>query len=111
MGSLISREEGREGSQREMDTRERDKISLELVKINVQGAIEAERRCDGGDDLSNEAVEVRIAWLCNAETLLADVEDGFVINLHENSVLIIILWTNEQAEPTMNEQSECSRVV
>ena len=64
-----------------MDTGEGDQVSLELVKIDVKGTVKAERRCDRGNDLSDEAVEVGEAGLGDAETLLADIVDGLVVNL------------------------------
>ena len=36
----------------------RNEVRLELVEIDVEGAVEAEGSGDGGDDLGNQAVEV-----------------------------------------------------
>ena len=85
MGGFVSREEGRESGEREVDTGEGDKVGLEFVEIDVQGTIETEGCGDRGDDLSNQAVEVRVAWLGNTKALLANVEDGLVINLNRKT--------------------------
>jgi hypothetical protein len=41
---------GRIGDKREMNTRIGYKVGLELVQVDVQGAIKAKRRSDGGDN-------------------------------------------------------------
>ena len=51
-----SREEGRIGGEREVNTREWHQIGLELVQINVEGSIKSERSSDAGDDLGNQPV-------------------------------------------------------
>ena len=78
---LVGGEERSEASDREVDTREGHQVRLELVEIDVQGAVESEGRGDGGDDLRDQAVEVGVAWLGDAETLLADIEDRLVVDL------------------------------
>jgi hypothetical protein len=50
VGGLGSRDDGRVRNEREVDARVRDQVGLELVKIDVERAIEAERRGDRGDD-------------------------------------------------------------
>ena len=59
----------------------RDKVSLELVQVNVEGAVEAQRRRDRGDNLGDQAVKVDEAGLRNVELVLADIEDRLVVNL------------------------------
>ena len=59
----------------------RDKVGLELVQVDVEGAIEAEGRGDRRDDLRNQAVEVGEARLSDIELVLADVEDRLVVDL------------------------------
>jgi len=56
---------------------------LELVQINVERTVETEGRGDGRDDLSDEAVEVREAGRNDTKLLLADIINGFVIDLNE----------------------------
>lgn len=50
VGSLGSRDDGGVGDKREMNSRVRHQVGLELVQINVQGTIESKRGSDGGDD-------------------------------------------------------------
>ena len=64
-----------------MDTRERNQVRLELVQVDVQGAVETKRGGDRGHDLGNQAVQVDEAGLRNVELVLADIEDRLVVNL------------------------------
>ena len=70
-----------ETNHEEVQTGEGNQVGLELVQVDVQGAVEAEGRGDGGDDLGDQTVQVGVAWLSDAETLLADVEDSLVVDL------------------------------
>ena len=81
MMGLVRGEEGRERRDREVDTREGDEVGLELVQVDVQRTIEAERRGDRGDNLSNKTVQVSEAWGGDTEALLANVVDGLVVDL------------------------------
>lgn len=47
VGSLGGRDDRCVGDEREVDTWVWDKVSLELIEINVQGAVESERGGDG----------------------------------------------------------------
>lgn len=78
---LIGGDERRESGKREVDAGERDQVGLELVQINVKGASKTEGGGDGRDDLRDETVEVGEARKRYAQVLLADVEDGLVVNL------------------------------
>lgn len=51
--SLGRRDDGGISNQREVDTRVRDEVGLELVQVDVEGAVEAQGSGDGGDDYSN----------------------------------------------------------
>lgn len=87
----------------------RYKVSLELVQVDVERSIEPQGRGDGGHNLRDETVEVAEARGDNTETLLADVVDCLVVNLHRYSQKGRIHWCSRKH--TMKEQSECSRVV
>lgn len=50
MGGLGGGNDWGVGDQREVDTWVWDKVGLELVEINVERAVKAERGGDGGDD-------------------------------------------------------------
>ena len=47
MGSLLSGEERGKSSEREVNTGEWNKVSLELVQVNVERSIETEGSSDG----------------------------------------------------------------
>ena len=76
------------GSEWEVDSWVWDQVSLELVQVDVEGAVETEGGGDGGDDLADESVQVVVRWSVNAEVLLTDVIDGLVIN-HEGAVGVL----------------------
>lgn len=81
MVRLIPGEEGRERGDGEMDAGERYEVGLELVQVDVQGAVEAEGRGDGGDDLGDKAVQVRETGLRDVELGLANVKNRLVVDL------------------------------
>ena len=81
VSSLGSRDNGRVGDKREVYTRVRDQVGLELIQIDVQRAIETERRGDRGDNLSNETVQVGETGRSDTQPLLADVVNGLIVNL------------------------------
>ena len=83
MVSLLSRDDGCKGSKGEVDTRERDQIRLELVKIDIQGTIKTKRGGNRRDNLRDQPVEVGEARRGNSKPLLADIVDSFVINLRK----------------------------
>lgn len=71
-----------------MDTRVRDKVSLELVQIDIQSTIEAQTGGDGADNLSNQAVQMLIVGTRDVQVATADVVHSFVIN-EESAVRIL----------------------
>lgn len=50
VGGLVGRDDGGVGDQREVDARVGDQVGLELVEIDVEGAVESERGGNGRDD-------------------------------------------------------------
>lgn len=86
MVRLLSGDEGRERGEREVDTGEGHQVRLELVEVDVEGAVETERGGDRGDDLRNETVKVGEAGLLDTETLLADVENSLVVDLQKSNM-------------------------
>lgn len=86
--SLVSRQEWRVGGQREVDTRERNKVGLELVQVDVEGTIEAERGGNARDDLGDQPVQVDKRRGRNVELATADVVDSLVVN-HERAVRVL----------------------
>ena len=59
-----------------MDTWVWDQVSLELSKIDVKGTIEAEGGSDGGDDLTDQTIQVGVSWTFNVQVTTADIVDG-----------------------------------
>lgn len=133
---FVSREQRRVGSQREMNTREsaigqnvsksaysvgrepdiRNKVGLKLVQVDIQRAVEAERRGDRGHDLRDESVQVREARQRHAEFSLANIINSLIVDLYAyNDIDVCHHCTGstrlENSQRTMKEQSECSNVV
>ena len=71
-----------------MDTGVGDQVGLELVQVDVEGTVEAERGGDGGNNLGDQAVQVLKAGALNAEVATADVVDGLVVD-HEGAVRVL----------------------
>ena len=113
MVSLIGREERGVGGQREMDTGEttrgciseeqyakkrvivlergryvRHQVGLEFVQVDVQATVETEGRGDAGNDLGDQPVQVGETGGGNTELLLADLEDGLIVD-HERAVRVL----------------------
>lgn len=63
-----------------MDAGVRNQVSLELVEIDIERTVEAQRRSDGADDLSDEAVKVLVGGARDAEVAAANIVDGLVID-------------------------------
>jgi len=76
------------GDQWEVNPRVWDQVGLELGQVNVQGTVESEGRGDGGDDLTDQPVQVGVSWSLDVQVSSADIVDGFVIN-HESTVGVL----------------------
>jgi hypothetical protein len=59
-------------------------VGLELSNINIQSTIESEGGSEGGDDLSDESVQVGVSWSLNIEVSSADIVDSLVIKDNSN---------------------------
>mmetsp|Transcript_27255 Transcript_27255/g.50246 ORF Transcript_27255/g.50246 Transcript_27255/m.50246 type:complete len:459 (+) Transcript_27255:280-1656(+) len=77
--SLLGRDDGSVGGKHEMDTGVGHQVGLELSDIDVEGTIETEGGSEGGDNLSNETVQVGVGGTLNVEGTTADIVDGLVI--------------------------------
>merc|ERR1712100_128732 len=88
MVGLLSRDNWCISSQREMNTRVGHQVGLELCEIHVESAIESERSSDGGDNLSNETIQVGVRWSLDVKIATTDVVDGFVVD-HESAVRVL----------------------
>lgn len=88
VGGLVSRDDRRVGNEREVNTGVRDQVGLELVQINVEGAIETQGGSDRRNNLGDQAVQVIIAGALNSQVAAADVVDSLVVN-HEAAVGVL----------------------
>ena len=88
MVGLLSRDNWSIGDQREVDPGVGHQVSLELGQINVQSTVKSERSGDGGDDLSNEPVQVGVAGSLDVQVSAADIIDGLVVD-HEGTVRVL----------------------
>jgi hypothetical protein len=66
--------------QRVMNSWVWNQIRLELVKINVQRAIESQTRSNRRNNLSDQAIQMLKRGSRNIEVTTADIIDSFVIN-------------------------------
>ena len=85
---LLGRDDGSIGNQREVDARVRHQVGLELCEIHIQSSVEAERGGDGGDYLSDEAVEVGVAGPLDVQVAATDIVYGLVVH-HEGTVRVL----------------------
>ena len=71
-----------------MDPRIWDQVGLELIEVDVEGAVKAKRGCDARDNLGYEPVEICVSWTFDVQVALADVVDGLVVH-HEGAVGVL----------------------
>lgn len=83
-----SRDDRGVADERVVDTRVRDQVGLELVQVNVEGAIESKGRGNGADNLSNQAVEVLIRGSGDVKVATANIVNGLVID-EEGTVRVL----------------------
>lgn len=80
VSALGSGDNGGVADQRVVDTGVWDQVGLELVQVDVQGAIEPQRRGNRGDNLGNQAVQMLVTRAGNVQIPAADVVHGLVVN-------------------------------
>mmetsp|Transcript_56617 Transcript_56617/g.100036 ORF Transcript_56617/g.100036 Transcript_56617/m.100036 type:complete len:463 (-) Transcript_56617:29-1417(-) len=85
---LLRRDDGRVRRHDEVDARVRHQVGLELGDVDVERAIEAERRGERRDDLRDEAVEVGVRRPLDVEVATADVVQSLVVD-HERDVGVL----------------------
>lgn len=71
-----------------VNTRVRNEVGLELVQIDVEGAIKSKRRGDGADDLGNQTIEMLVRWSGDIQIAAADVVHGLVVD-EESAVRVL----------------------
>jgi len=62
-----------------MDSRVGHQVGLELSDIHIQSSIESQRSSQGGDNLSDESVQVGVGGSLNVEISSADIIDSLVV--------------------------------
>ncbi|KAL3206625.1 hypothetical protein MRX96_010684 [Rhipicephalus microplus] len=85
MVGFLSRDDWSIGDEGEVDARVGHQVGVELCQVDIQGTIKPQRGSDGGDDLADEPVEIRVGGPFNAEVALADVKDCLIVD-HESAV-------------------------
>mmetsp|Transcript_76367 Transcript_76367/g.172666 ORF Transcript_76367/g.172666 Transcript_76367/m.172666 type:complete len:213 (-) Transcript_76367:300-938(-) len=85
---LLGRDDRRIAGQHEVDPGVRHQVRLELGDVHVQGAVEAERCCQGGDDLRQETVQVGVGGPLDVEVATADVVERLVVH-HDRHVCVL----------------------
>ncbi len=78
--SLLSRDDRRVRGEDEVDAGVRHEVGLELSDIDAESTIEAERRSERRDALSNQTVQVGVGRALNVEVAAADIVDGLIVN-------------------------------
>lgn len=58
---------------------------MELGEIDVESTVETERCCDGGDNLSDESIKIRVSWSLDVQIATANVIYRLVVD-HECAV-------------------------
>ena len=85
---LLGRDDGRVGDKGEVDTWVRDQVGLELSQVNVQCSVKTQGGSDGGNNLTDETVQVGVGGALNVQVATADVIDGLVVD-HEGAVRVL----------------------
>ena len=80
MVNLLSGNDRSVGHHREMDPWVGDKVGLELSQVHIEGSVESQGRSDGGDNLTNETVQIGVSGMVNVKVAATDVIDGIIIH-------------------------------
>ena len=88
MIGFLSRNNWGISSKREVDTRVRHQVGLELSQIHIQSTIESKGGSDGRYNLPNKTVEICVSGSLNIQIPSANVVDGFVVD-HEGTVGVL----------------------
>ena len=71
-----------------MDPRVGHQVGLELVQVDIESSVKPEAGRDGGDDLSNQTVEVGVGWSIYFKIVSGDVVDGLIVH-QEGAVTVL----------------------
>ena len=73
---------------RSIEREEAYEVGLEFGEVHVEGAVKAQRRGDGRDDLADQAIQVGVGGPFNVEIAPANVVDGLIVH-HEGAVRVL----------------------
>mmetsp|Transcript_29185 Transcript_29185/g.73702 ORF Transcript_29185/g.73702 Transcript_29185/m.73702 type:complete len:506 (-) Transcript_29185:117-1634(-) len=85
---LLGRDDGCVRRQHEVDARVGDEVRLELGDVHVERAVEAQGRCQGGDDLREEPVQISVGRPLDVQVAPANVVQGLVV-IHNGHVGVL----------------------
>merc|ERR1719478_770647 len=85
---LLGGDDGSVGADHEMDAGVWHQVGLELSEVDVESTIETEGSRQGGDDLTDETVEVGVGGALHVEAATADVVQGLVVK-HDSDVGVL----------------------
>ncbi len=85
MVSFLSRDYWSIRGKHEMDSGIGHEVGLEFSDINVKGTIESKGGSKGGDNLSDESVQVSVGWSFDIKSSSADIIDSFIIK-HDSNI-------------------------
>ena len=85
---LVGGDERGIGAEREVDTRIRDQVGLELCQVDVQSPVEAEGGGHPGDHLGDDSVDVGVGAALDVEVAVADIIHSLVVD-HEGAVGVL----------------------
>lgn len=88
MLALGGRNNGGVADQWIVNTRIRNQVGLELVKIDVESTVKTQGRGDGADNLGDQTVEVVVGGTGDVQVATANVVDSFVID-EESAVRVL----------------------
>ena len=71
-----------------MDTWVGYQVGLELSQVDVKGTVKSQRGSDRADNLTDQPVQVRIAWSIDIQVSSADIVDGLIVD-HEGTVRVL----------------------
>merc|ERR1719497_287337 len=88
MVCLLCRDDGRIAREHEMDPGVGHEVRLELGNVHIEGAVEAQRGREGGDDLCEEAVQVRVSRPLDIKVTPAYIVERLVV-VHDRHVRVL----------------------
>jgi len=100
---LFGTDHGSVTGKHEVNTRVGHQVGLELSDIDVEGTIETEGGRQGGDNLSDQSVQVSVGGSFDVQRSTADIVDGFVVE-HDAHISVFqqgvsgqhgVVWLND----------------